>query len=180
MLVVAATASELAFVENADTLCCGIGPVEAALATARALNGRRPSLLLHIGLAGARSIDPPALVIGTEAVYCDLLDEGSPLVRVERELPDAGLLAAAGAALPQAVRAPIATSARVGGGACCDVEAMEGFAVLRAAALAGVPAIELRAISNHVSERDRARWRTREALLLLAGAVPQLLEALDA
>ncbi len=37
-------------------------------------------------------------------------------------------------ALPAAVVLPIATSARVGGGhACCDVEAMEGFAVLRAA-----------------------------------------------
>ena len=57
---------------------------------------------------------------------------------------------------------------------------MEGFAVLRAAALAGVPALELRAVSNAVGEADRALWRIGEALDVLGGAVRRLLEALDA
>ena len=58
------------------------------------------------------------------------------------------------------------------------VEAMEGFAVLRAAALAGVPAVEVRAVSNEVAEPDRSRWRIEEALEALAAAMPRLLSAL--
>ena len=73
---------------------------------------------------------------------------------------------------------PIATSASVGGGTSCDVEAMEGFGVLRAAELAGVPAVELRAVSNAVDEADRGRWRFDEAFAALGEAVPRALEAL--
>ena len=70
---------------------------------------------------------------------------------------------------------PIATSGRVAGGSGCDVEAMEGFGVLRACALAGVPAVELRAVSNDVGEADRAKWRFDDALALLADAVARAL-----
>jgi nucleoside phosphorylase len=55
---------------------------------------------------------------------------------------------------------------------------MEGFAVLRAAALAGVPALEVRAVSNEIGEPDRARWRLTEALEALDGALVRLLAAL--
>ncbi len=175
LLVVAATDRELACAAGAETLCCGIGPVEAALQTSRALERIRPEAVLHIGIAGARSVEPPSLVIGSESVYCDTLDPGFMLERVERSRPDAGLLAAVRAALPEALVLPIATSGRVGGGTECDVEAMEGFGVLRAAALAGIPAIELRAVSNAVGEPDRAKWRIDDALAALAEAVPKLL-----
>src|SRR6185437_12714859 len=43
---------------------------------------------------------------------------------------------------------------------------------------AGVPAVELRAISNAVGEADRARWRIDDALARLRETVPRLLEAL--
>jgi futalosine hydrolase len=89
--------------------------------------------------------------------------------------PDAALLARIRAALPDARVLPIATSGRVSGGSGCDVEAMEGFGVLRACMLAGVPAVELRAISNDVGEADRAKWRFDEALALLADAVARVL-----
>ena len=180
VLVVAATPFELAFVEDAETLCCGIGPVEAAVATAAALERTRPAAVLHIGIAGARTLEPGALVIGSEAVYCDLVNPKSALPKVERLAPDAALLAQAARALPEAHVEPIATTARVGGGAACaGVEAMEGFAVLRAAALAGVPAVELRAISNGFGD-DRAAWRVDDALAALAQAVPRVLEAAGA
>jgi nucleoside phosphorylase len=178
LLVVAATERELAFVEGADTLCCGVGPVESALQTAGALAARRPDAVLHIGIAGARGIEPGALVLGSESVYCDVLDPAFTLTRVERVDPDAGLLAAARAALPLALVLPIATCGRVGGGTACDVEAMEGFGVLRAAALAGVPAVELRAVSNAVAEPDRGRWRIEDALAALADATATLVAAL--
>lgn len=178
LLVVAATERELASVEGAGTCCCGIGPVEAALQTARALAARRPDAVLHIGIAGGRAILPPALVLGSESVYCDVLDPAFALTRVERVSPDVRLLAAARAALPDALVLPIATSGRVGGGRDYDVEAMEGFGVLRAAALAGVPALELRAVSNDAREPDRGKWRIDDALAALADATATLVTAL--
>ena len=72
---------------------------------------------------------------------------------------------------------PIGTSARVGGTSGVDVEAMEGFAVLRAAELAGVPAVEARVISNEIDEPDRKRWRLDDALAALAGHLPRLVRA---
>jgi nucleoside phosphorylase len=51
---------------------------------------------------------------------------------------------------------------------------MEGFAVLRSAQLAGIPAIEVRAISNAVEEHDRALWRFDDAFAAIAAATPRL------
>lgn len=181
ILVVAATERELLGANGAATLACGIGPVEAAAATARTLADWRPSAVIHVGIAGAKTLVPPAVILSSEAVYCDIAgDRDSILPRVERVEPDAGLLAAARAVLPDAHVLPIATSARVGGGTACEVEAMEGFAVLRAAELAGIPAIELRTVSNLVDERDRSRWRFDEALAALEAALTRLVAELGA
>jgi predicted 5'-methylthioadenosine/S-adenosylhomocysteine nucleosidase len=174
VLIVAATERELALVEGLDTFCCGIGPVEAALQTARALEERGPDSVIQVGIAGSRTIEPPALVLGSEAVYCDVIDSSSTLARVERARPDAALLARARAALPEAHVLPIATCGKVGGGTGFDVEAMEGFGVLRACELAGVPAVELRAISNSPDEPDRANWRFDDAFAALAAALRRL------
>ena len=111
MLVVAATERELARLDAVRTLVCGIGPVEAAAATAKALAEERPSAVLHVGIAGARGLEPLTLVIGSEAVYCDA---AGPLVPA-RVLPDGGLVARLQAAFPEALSRPIGTSARVGG-----------------------------------------------------------------
>ena len=175
VLVVAATARELECAADARTLRCGIGPVEAAAATAGELAARRPDALLHVGLAGARGIRAGTLVLGSAALYCDVRADVHVPRRVE---PAASLLEAARAALPQALLRPIGTSAAVGGSTGCEVEAMEGFAVLRAADLAGVPAVELRAVSNEIDEPDRSRWRFEDGLDALERALPGLLAAL--
>jgi nucleoside phosphorylase len=176
ILVVAATELELAGAAGAATLVCGIGPVEAAASTARAVAELRPDAVLHVGIAGARGIPASQLVIGSEAVYEDAQAGG--FVR-ERERPDPRLVDAAQRALPEARVLPIGTSARVGGTSSCEVEAMEGFAVLRAAGVAGVPAVEVRAISNEIAEPDRTRWHFDAALAALAAALPRLLSELD-
>jgi nucleoside phosphorylase len=178
LLVVAATERELALVRDVETFCCGIGPVEAALRTAQRLGARDVDALLHVGIAGARGIEPPALVLGSESVYCDVIDASSTLPRVERIQPDAALLERVRGAVPEALVLPIATSGRVGGGTACDVEAMEGFGVLRAAALAGVPAVELRAVSNAPDEADRGAWRFEDAFAALADAVGRVVRSL--
>jgi len=175
ILVVAATERELSGAEGAAVLACGIGPVEAAASTSRALSEALPRALLHVGIAGARGLEPPQLVIGSESVYEDA--RGGALVPSSVR-PDAELLERAQRALPEALVRPIGTSAHVGGTSACSVEAMEGFAVLRAAALAGVPALEVRAVSNDVNEPDRANWRFDDALAALERALPRLLAAL--
>lgn len=169
-LVVAATERELAHVRRFETLCCGIGPVEAAVRTAQALAERRPDAVLHIGIAGGRGLEPLTLVLGSEAVYEDARGDLVPS-RVE---PDAALLARVRGVLPEAHVLRIGTSAHVGGTRACDVEAMEGFAVLRACELAGVPAVELRAVSNSPDESDRAKWLFDEAFELLGRALDRL------
>ena len=171
VLLVAATEREL---DGHEGIACGVGPVEAAAATARALSERAFGAVLHIGVAGGRGIDAAALVIGSEAVYCDLRAE---IAIVDRIDPDPALLAAAQRALPDAQLLPIGTSAAVGGiERDLAVEAMEGFGVLRAAALAGVPALEVRAISNQIGELDRSRWELGAAIDELSRATPALLE----
>jgi len=173
LVVVAATEPELRGTGAAETLVCGIGPIDAASTTARALANRRPDAVLHVGIAGCRrgcGLEPGQIVIGSEGIYSDA---GGSLV-ASRVAPDPDLLARARAALPDAHVRPIGTSARVGGTSGCEVEGMEGFAVLRAAALERVPAVEVRAISNEIEEADRGRWRVDEALAALERAVARL------
>ena len=175
VLVVAATERELAQGGGWMTLCCGVGPVDAAAYTAAALSRHRPRAVVHVGIAGARlasGLVPPQLVVGTETRYCDLTVP-------ERFAPhqltvDGALVDAACRALPSAVRQIIGTSGTVGRTSGCVVEAMEGFAVLRACALAGVPAIEVRAISNAIEDSDRSRWRFDEAFAAIVAATPAL------
>ena len=174
MLVVAATERELALLGGLETFCCGIGPVEAALQTARVLEERNPDAVIHVGIAGSKTLEPTTLVLGSEAVYCDVIDPESTLSRIERAHPDAALLERARAALAEAHVLPIATCGKVGRGTGFEVEAMEGFGVLRACELAGVPAVELRAISNSPDEADRTRWRFDEAFAALAAALERL------
>lgn len=181
ILVVAATARELAPARSWRTLECGVGPVEAAARTAAAIAADRPHAVLHVGIAGARraaALAPASLVIGSEARYSDLGvgPEWAPAVVV----PEPHVVAAAHRALPNAVLCPIGTSGRIGGTADTMVEAMEGFAVLRAAQLAGVPAIEVRAISNDIEDTDRARWHFAAAFDAITRATPLLVDALRA
>ena len=171
VLLVAATDIELC---DRPGLVCGIGPVEAGVTTARQLALETPGAVLHVGIAGAHGITPGGLVIGSESSYSDIEAEIPVVDRLE---PDAVLLAALREALPEALSLPIGTSAAVGGARDVRVEGMEGFAVLRACALAGVPAIEVRAISNELAEGDRSRWRIGRALESLADALPRMLDA---
>jgi len=135
---------------------------------------------LHVGIAGAPELEAGSVVIGSEAFYCDIVDAASTLPRVERAYPARALVEAARRALPEAHVLPIATCSRVGGGRECDVEAMEGFAVLRAAELAAVPAVEVRTISNRPADADRGLWRIEDALARLREIVPPLVREIRA
>jgi futalosine hydrolase len=178
ILFVGAIGQELAGArEQARLLACGVGPIEAAIATAKEIIKERPRAVINVGLAGARrgsGIDVLDVVVGTEAVYCDLF----PRFSANRLTPDPALLEAARSALSEAHFLPIGTTASVGGSSEVEVEAMEGFSVLRAAQLAAIPALELRVISNEVEEPSRSNWHIDDGLYVLQGATRRLLEAL--
>ncbi len=187
ILVVAATERELAPADGWLTLRCGVGPVEAAVATAAAIAAQKPLAILHVGIAGARrasGLAPAAIVIGNASRYCDL--SVSPEWAPSVIHPAAVMLHAVQRALPDAPVLCIGTSARVGGSvggsvggtSDCDVEAMEGFAVLRAAMIASVPAIEVRSISNEIEERDRTRWHFDHAFAAITAITPRLVDAI--
>lgn len=177
ILVVAATERELAPPLGWLTLRCGVGPVEAAISTTAAIEKYRPRAIVHVGIAGARraaTLAPAALVIGSESRYCDL--QVSPEWAPSRVLASAVLLQAAQRALPHASTLSIGTSAHVGGSHECEVEAMEGFSVLRAAEIAGIPAIEVRSISNEIEEQDRTRWHFDHAFAAITAITPRLVD----
>ena len=98
---------------------------------------------------------------------------------------DAHLLAALRAALPEAVVGAVLTVSTVTGTAAgtqalatrhpdAVAEAMEGYAVAVAATQAGLPFVEVRAISNVVGPRDRGAWRLGDALTALGRAAAAL------
>ena len=172
--MIAATQEELAGAAGTATLVCGMGPSAAYTATEDAVSEGGATAVLHVGIAGARrGSDVPLLasVVGTQAVDCD--GDSEPIA------PDARLLAAARRALPEAFALPIGTSARIGGTSGTPVEAMEGHAVLSACLDEGVPALELRVISNEVEEADRALWLFDDAFAELARVTALVIPELD-
>ena len=100
---------------------------------------------------------------------------------VDRAPADPALVEAIRGVFPNAATLPIHTSAAVGGtrDSGAFVEAMEGFGVLRSAELAGVQAVEVRAISNAIGEPDRSRWNVSRALAALEDALPMLVTAVS-
>ena len=175
LLVIAATAQELAGAAGTRKLVCGEGPRAAYAATEDAVAEGGATAVLHIGIAGARrgnGVPLLATVIGTEAIDCD--GDSEPIA------PDRRLFGAVRRALPDALALPIGTSARIGGSRGTPVEAMEGHAVLSACTDEGVPALELRVISNEVEEADRALWRFDDAFAELARVTALVIPELNA
>ena len=159
-----------------ETLATGIGPVEAAAATARALTTSAPSCVVNAGIAGAfsgRARVGDAFAVETD-YFAELGQEGgAPLpplpggARLITQADSDPLLIKtaqrAGARIGNAVSVSTVTATRVRADELAarfeaELEAMEGFAILRAAALAGVPAIELRGVSNIVGPREEGGW----------------------
>lgn len=176
ILVTCAVNKELAFFESqphVELLVTGVGPVEAAASVSRALAQSRPDLLINAGLAGAFKgcadigegvvVSDDSLPLGLETGVPIELPEGASVVErassdlalVDR-LVELGFRSVRGVTVTQvtAVDGTAEKLAKQGVG----IETMEGFAALRAAEIAGVPAIEVRGISNFAGDRSRSGW----------------------
>lgn len=179
------------------TVVSGVGRVNAAIATTLALAGRRESpLVLSVGICGSlptpsSGLEVGDLVIGDRSVYAEegiltpdgfqsIEAMGFPLARFVTDngiAADASTLARLRTIEPEAAVGAIATVATCSGtdelaGEIVErtgaiAEAMEGAAVLHAAAMLGAPAIEVRAVSNTTGHRDRQRWELDRAFARL-------------
>jgi len=177
----------------------GVGKVAAAMRTTLLLTSRRPPWVLVIGVCGAypgSGLDVGALCLVGEEL---LADEGVALADGGfRDLAAMGLgaigpfaadperTAAAAAVLAVPVvrgatvsscsgddRLASAIAARSG----AAVETMEGAAVLQVCAHLGVPAVQLRCVSNRTGDRARGGWDLRGAVERLHAAVRVLARA---
>jgi futalosine hydrolase len=174
-----------------DVLTTGIGPVEAAAATARAIAFNPYELVINAGIAGALA---GAATIGDGVVVSEdrfelnletdealTLPGGNRVVeRAEsdsalvNELVKRGFAALHGVTVAR-VTATDATAARLASlGA--QLETMEGFALLRAAQLGNVRAIEVRGISNIAGERSASGWNFAAGVAGLERVLSALLE----
>jgi futalosine hydrolase len=176
ILVAGATPQELAFLEpraGITVLVTGVGPVEAAARVTQELARETYSLVVNAGIAGVYHGEAQigdGVIVAEDHMELDL-EVGAPLTlpgglrvvdkaastpALVSRLVEQGFHALQGVTVTRAT-ATDATAARlrVRG---AQVESMEGFAVLRAAEIGGVRAIELRGISNVAGERSRSGW----------------------
>lgn len=193
VLIVVATAGEAARLADlpARVVVSGVGPVAAALTTVRELAGKSFDLAVSAGIGGAypgSELRPGDLAVSSQIVQADLgardgdsfLDLDALGLSVLPDGPNAGRFAVWDGAASLAARVgaaygPLLTLSTVTGSAegarqlatrfpGALTEGMEGAGVAHAALLVGIPALEVRGVSNPVGPRDRAAWRLPEAL----------------
>ena len=166
-------------------LITGVGPVEAAAATAHALAGLAattglPDLIVSLGSAGSRTLDHARVYRVTRVSYRDM--DASVLGFPKGETPYPRLpavlsLADGPAGLPAARLASggIVVSGAAYDGIDADMVDMETFAVVRAAARFGLPVIGLRGVSDGRTDLSALEHWTDA----LAEIDQRLAEALD-
>ena len=177
----------------------GVGKTAAALHTTRLLLTRRPAWVLLIGVCGAYA--GSGLAVGGLCLVADdrladegvALREGGFLALAELGLGDTGPFAADPLRTAEAARrlgAPIVRGATVStcsgsdelaaalaGRSGAQVETMEGAAVLQVCRELGVPAVQLRCVSNLCGERARGGWDLEGAVAQLHASVRALAKA---
>ncbi|MCX4747331.1 futalosine hydrolase [Kitasatospora sp. NBC_01287] len=196
LLVVVAVAAEAEAVRRGapaglvTVVTAGVGPAAAASATAIALAAERHPLVVSAGIAGGFAPRAPiGTVVAADAIIA--ADLGAQTPDGFQDVAELGFGTVAHTPPPGAVAllaratgavvGPVLTVSTVTGSAeraaelaarhpGAAAEAMEGFGVAEAAARFGVPALELRTVSNAVGPRDRAAWRIGEALAALERA----------
>lgn len=178
-----------------ELLATGIGCVEAAAATARRLAASKPECVVNAGIAGAfagRAQIGDAFAVETDH-FAELgLEGGLPVpslpggARLVVQADSDPLLLdrarRAGARIGNAITVSTITGTHERAGDLAarfeaELEAMEGFAVLRCAAIAGIPAIELRGVSNVVGPREESGWDFDAGARAVSGLLDRFLDA---
>ncbi len=182
---------------DVDVVAVGVGPVEAAAGAARALAQRPYDAVVNAGIGGGfrdRCTVGDAVVCSRDD-YAELgLEDGTAFpLPGDAELlrhveSDPSLMQPFLAGLVPVIVGRGVTSATVTSTTAralvlahrfrADVESMEGFAVLRAAQTVGVPAVEIRGVSNVVGERESSGWDFRAGAAAAVATLDALLDVL--
>lgn len=170
----------------------GVGKVNAAAATALAIERFAPRAVLQVGIGGAyggSGLGAGDVALATFEVHLDtgvghgvdwqdMASLGFPLLpgpppRYNRLDLDPALtrrlahdlgVPAVGFGTAEAVTADAATAALLQRRHGVAVESMEGAAAAHVALAMGVPFVELRGVSNVVGDRDRRNWDVARAV----------------
>ena len=160
LLIIMATKAEYgpALQARIRPVITGVGPIEAAIGTARALEAcldlaKLPDIVLSLGSAGSNTLEQGAIYQVGSVSYRDM--DASPLGFVRGVTPflDHPAEIVLPVLLADIPAKRLSTGANiVSGAAYADVDAdmvdMESFAILRACQQFGVPMIGLRGISD--------------------------------
>ena len=170
------------------TRAIGVGLVEAAAGTARALAELAPRAVVLIGTAGVYRGAAPAFAPGQAAVIRKSHLASTAVATGAAYLPaplpasiatDAGLrrtLARPGrtpladVACPLGITRSLAAARHLAAATGAELESLETFGCARAAALAQVPFAAVLGVANHVGPNAHAEWRAHADLAAAAAA----------
>ena len=173
-----------------DVLITGIGSMSTAYWLTKTIEKKRPDLLIQAGVAGSYSdsYPPGSLVLVNEEVtgdlgveenneFKDVFDMGLPqisdpytgknLVNNDKELLQRYNLPLVKAVTINEITTRPARIQQLQQKYQPVVESMEGAAFHYIALMEKIPYIQLRAVSNMVGERDKSKWKMKEAIAAL-------------
>jgi adenosylhomocysteine nucleosidase len=148
-----------------EPLMCGVGPVEAALATSLALSELKqtdqlPDLLVTLGSAGSRALEQAEVYQATSVSYRDMDASALGFEKGATPFLDMPIAIPLPFEIPQVPKAKLSTGANVVSGAQydaidADMVDMETFAIWRVCHQFGVPIIALRGISDGKEDLEK-------------------------
>jgi nucleoside phosphorylase len=165
---------------DVQTATVGIGAIEAAIGTTRAIAAHRPGRLIFVGTAGVYARGRAAIPIGGVAVAGELQGVSTAALRREGYLPagpvalraetSTSLAAVLTAALGEAGRAPLSVACPlaitrtaalgrlIADATGAELENLEVYAVARAALAAGVEFGAVLGVANRVGPGGHREW----------------------
>jgi futalosine hydrolase len=173
-----------------DVLIAGIGSMSTAYWLTKTIGKKRPGLMIQAGIGGSfsPSYPPGSLVLVNEEVtgdvgveenneFKDVFDMGLPqitdpytgknLVNTHTDLLQRQQLPLVKSVTISEITTRAERINQLQQKYQPVVESMEGAAFHYVALIEKIPYIQLRAVSNMVGERDKAKWKMKEAIQLL-------------
>ena len=176
-----------------STLVTGAGMVATAFALGKHLAQNQYDLAINLGIAGSfdRNIALGDVVEITEDTLAELgaeddedfitiekLGLGESTFRATYILPEKFNLRKANAITVNTVHGNDASIKKLSGYIDAQIESMEGAAFFYACKQAGVPSLQIRAVSNYVEKRNRDAWQIGLAIKNLNTFVGEFLKQL--
>lgn len=181
IVILAATEHEIApclTIPDVRFAVTGMGATHTAISTIKAIETHRPDVIIQIGIAGAfdRSLALcQPVMVGSDrqsdlgAWRGDSFEDFEPHTMLHpTATPGPGcIFATVTSQSTNTACSPLTT-------ALAQIETMEGAAFFEAAIDFGIPCLQLRTISNYVTQ-PRAQWKILEAIQALRPALDELL-----